>query len=96
MTYQTTKKADEDIIGLYVRGAVEFGLAQTESYVDGLFSIFELLSDNPYMARERSELKPPARLHPYGAHMIVYVLQDSGILVVRVLHGRQDWQSLLS
>ncbi len=48
------------------------------------------------MAREHTELKPPTRLHPYGTHVIAHVLQEDGILVVRVLHGRQDWQKLLS
>ncbi|MFH6783095.1 MULTISPECIES: type II toxin-antitoxin system RelE/ParE family toxin [Methylobacterium] len=48
------------------------------------------------MAGERRELRPPVRLHPYGAHLIVYAVERDDILIVRVLHGRQDWESLLS
>ena len=48
------------------------------------------------MAREKRELRPPVRFHPYGAHLIVYVVEGDDILIVRVLHGRQDWESLLS
>lgn len=96
MTYRTSLKADDDIIELYARGVVTFGTQQAERYFDGLFSAFALLAANPNIARERTELVPPVRLHPYGAHMIVYVEREEGILIVRVLHGRQDWQQLLS
>ena len=96
MSYRTTLAADEDIIDLYVRGVTAFGTRQAERYFEGLFSAFALLADNPRMARERTELDPPMRLYPYRAHLIVYVEGDEGILIVRVLHGRQDWQRLLS
>ncbi|RUM09787.1 type II toxin-antitoxin system RelE/ParE family toxin [Rhizobium chutanense] len=36
------------------------------------------------------------RLHPYHAHMIAYMIRDEDILIVRVLHGREDWQSLFA
>jgi toxin ParE1/3/4 len=48
------------------------------------------------MARERPEFEPPVRLHPYQAHMIVYIEDGAAILIVRVLHGRQDWERALS
>jgi toxin ParE1/3/4 len=48
------------------------------------------------MARERRELNPPTRLHPYQAHVIAYTIREDDILIVRVLHGRQDWQSLFA
>ncbi|WP_454745076.1 type II toxin-antitoxin system RelE/ParE family toxin [Ciceribacter selenitireducens] len=94
MTCRTTVEADRDIIEIYVLGAQQFGVAQSERYVDELFNTFVLLAENPKMARERRELNPPMRLHPYHAHLIAYVVRDGGILIVRVLHGRQDWQGL--
>ncbi|PJI45514.1 MAG: plasmid stabilization protein ParE [Rhizobium sp.] len=94
MTYRTTVEADRDIIEIYVLGAQQFGVAQSERYVDELFNTFVLLAENPNMARERRELNPPMRLHPYHAHLIAYLVRDGDILIVRVLHGRQDWQGL--
>ncbi|NEJ70038.1 type II toxin-antitoxin system RelE/ParE family toxin [Rhizobium phaseoli] len=94
MKYRTTVEADQDIIEIYVLGADRFGVLQSERYVDDLFSTFELLANNPRMARERRELNPPMRLHLHQAHIIAYVVREEGILIVRVLHGREDWQSL--
>jgi toxin ParE1/3/4 len=95
MTYRTTRQADQDIIDLYVRGALDFGAAQAERYYQGLIATFGLLAKNPRIARERTEFNPPVRAHPYQSHLIVYVLQDDGIVIVRVLHGRQEWERYL-
>jgi toxin ParE1/3/4 len=79
-----------------VCGAAEFGVDQAERYHEGLISAFDLLAANPLLARERTEFNPPVRLHPYQAHMIAYVVRDDGILIIRVLHGRQDWERYLA
>ncbi|MBP2506242.1 toxin ParE1/3/4 [Methylobacterium radiotolerans] len=71
-------------------------MEQAERYQDGLFTAFTLLATHPQMARLREEFTPPVRLHPYQAHMIVHVEDGPGILIVRVLHGRQDWESALA
>lgn len=92
MAFRTTRKADQDIIDIYLRGCREYGQPQAERYHAGLAQTLDLIGDNPRMARERTEFKPPVRMHPYQSHMIVYLLNDSGTLVVRVLHGRQDWE----
>lgn len=47
MTYRTTVEADRDIIEIYVLGAQQFGVAQSERYVDELFNTFVLLAETP-------------------------------------------------
>jgi toxin ParE1/3/4 len=92
MAYRTTRQADHDIINIYLRGCQEFGRLQAERYHQGLTAMFELIADNPRIARERPEFRPPVRLHSYQANLIVYRLDDADVLIVRVLHGRQDWE----
>lgn len=71
MGYKTTRKADEDIIGIYVHGIQELGAEQAERYHKGLIRTFGILADNPSLAREHKELAPPVRIHPYGSHLII-------------------------
>lgn len=53
-----------------------------------------MLGQNPQMVRERSEISPPVRVYPCGSHVIVYILDHSGeVLILRVRHGREDWQA---
>ena len=96
MTFRTTPQADLDIADIYVAGARQFGVEQAERYQDGLFHALGLLATNPLMARLRREFRPPVRLYRFKAHMVVYINEDTGVLIVRVLHGRQDWERHLS
>lgn len=91
MAFRTTRKADEDIFSLYEHGVLEYGQPSAEIYVAALRAMFELLAANPYIARERHEARPPVRLYPHRAHHIIYVVDDEDVLILRVLHGRQDW-----
>lgn len=92
MTYRTTRQADQEIIDIYLRGCREFGQRQAELYHDGLPRAFDLIATEPRIARERREFTPPVRLHPYKSHLIIYVLDDVGVLIVRVLRRRQEWE----
>lgn len=92
MGYKLSQKAEEDIIHLYLEGLQKFGPAQAEEYHNGLESTFQFLSDYPEAARVRDEITPPVRVHPYESHIIIYVTQNDGkILILRVRHAREDW-----
>ena len=92
MTYRLTRRAEEDIIDIYRRGMEDFGETQADSYHAMLEKSFERLALFPQMARERRELRPPVRVHPVGAHVILYLIEnDRDILIVRIRHQREDW-----
>ena len=50
----------------------------------------------PEMAAERRDFRPPVRIQHYEKHLIIYVIEDSGILIVRVLHQSMDVPAQLS
>ena len=89
---RTTRQADADLQAAYLQGTVEFSPAQAERYLAGLRTTFQLLADHPRTARERRKFSPPVRLHAWRAHMIACLEQPDGILILRVLHGRREWE----
>lgn len=94
MSYKLSVKAEEDILHILVEGMRLFGSVQAEQYHAGLEQAFEFLAASPKAARERTEINPPVRVHPYGSHMIVYIIQPSrDVFILRVRHGREDWIS---
>lgn len=94
MGYRLTRKAADDLRHIYVEGIKLFGAPQAARYHDRLRQAFEMLGQNPQMVRERSEISPPVRVYPCGSHVIVYILDHSGeVLILRVRHGREDWQA---
>jgi toxin ParE1/3/4 len=94
MTFRLSNKAVEDIIQIWTVGVSNFGLAQAETYHDGLEAVFRFLSENPRAARLRLEISPPVRIHPFKVHLVVYEVGDNDeIVILRVRHGREDWVS---
>lgn len=91
MTYRLTNDASTDLINAYIEGVQLFGMAQAENYTAKLTRIFQTLADNPHIARERDEIDPPVRIHPCGAHLIVYRLEGPDVLIIRIRHAREDW-----
>lgn len=69
-----------------------FGSVQARRYHNELYAIFDLIAANPRMAPERHEISPRMRIHPFQAHLVVYMIEDDGgILIVRIRHGHEDW-----
>lgn len=94
MGFRLSLAAEKDIIGIAEQGVRLFGTMQASQYHDELFAIFDLIATNPRVARERLELSPPMRIHPFKAHLVVYRIEEDGdILIVRVRHGHEDWTS---
>ncbi|AZO21134.1 type II toxin-antitoxin system RelE/ParE family toxin [Mesorhizobium sp. M1E.F.Ca.ET.045.02.1.1] len=92
MGFRLSIAAEEDIIGIAEQGVRVSGPVQARQYHDELFAIFDLIVANPRIARERLELSPPMRIHPFKAHLVVYRIEGDGdILIVRVRHGHEDW-----
>lgn len=90
--WHLTKKADEDLIDAWLEGAELFGIDQADRYGDGFAAAFDLLAAFPEMARERHELRQPLRAHPFGSHLILYLIRPDGdVLIVRIRHRREDW-----
>jgi toxin ParE1/3/4 len=94
MSFKLSVEAEEDIIAIAEHGVRGFGAGQAKRYHDELFALFDLIAVNPRIARERDEIDPPARIHPFKAHPIVYRIEDDEtIFVIRIRHGHEDWAS---
>jgi toxin ParE1/3/4 len=92
MPFILSVKAEEDIIAIAEQGVRVFGAATARRYHDELFAVLDLIVANPRMAREREEISPPIRIHPFKAHLVVYRIEEGGeIFVIRIRHGHEDW-----
>lgn len=90
-----TPQAEVDMEEIWMHGAAKWSPEQADRYVDGITTVFDLLCAMPGIARERLEFTPPVRIHPSGAHLIIYRTVGDQLDVLRILGGRQDWPRLL-
>jgi toxin ParE1/3/4 len=91
MGYRLSADADRDIEGMLADGIVAFGLDAAWEYRGRLFRTLDLLAANPRMGAARDGSRRKARVHPFGAHVILYRETRGGILVLRVRPQRENW-----
>jgi toxin ParE1/3/4 len=91
MRIRESRLAQGDIDLIYLSGKERFGEEAALSYVEGLLKLYELLALHPEMARERSDVKPPVRIHPHEAHLVIYRGVENELRISRVLPSRSDW-----
>ena len=93
MAYRLTEDAELDLIRMFRNGATMFGVRQAEAYYSAIEDRFTFLADNPRAARERDDIDPPVRVHPFKSHLIIYRIEDRGVLIIGIRHGHEDWAS---
>jgi toxin ParE1/3/4 len=91
IAYRLSRRADNDFEQVYFEGLDRFGKAQADAYVRDLTGVFELIGDNPRMARFRYEIEPPVRVHPHRSHLIVYEEDSAFVVILRIRHARENW-----
>ncbi|MBX9614268.1 MAG: type II toxin-antitoxin system RelE/ParE family toxin [Caulobacteraceae bacterium] len=80
-------------MALYEQGYALFGPRQADQYLEDLERAFQRIAEFPGLGRLRTDYTPPARILPFRSHVIVYDEEDTGIVIVRVRHAREDWRS---
>jgi plasmid stabilization system protein ParE len=65
MSYVLSRKAEEDVIGIFETGVEQFGLSQAERYHKQLGQCFRFLAENPLAAHERFEITASSSRPPY-------------------------------
>lgn len=94
--YRLSPAAQDDLDEIWDYTAETWSPEQAESYLRGLGERLLALCDHPEMARERSEVDPPVRLHPYRSHLIIYRIEGDHLAIIRIVHNRQHCHALLS
>jgi len=87
MIFELSKRARSDIKNIARYTIENFGNAQAEEYLEGLYRSFELLVDNPKLGRE---WKPGKRRYIYRMHYIYYRLGADSVFVTHVRHSIQN------
>lgn len=93
-SYRLTDAAEADLEAIWRYGHERWSAVQADRYLDDLDERFRLLGTMPMMTRKRTEFDPPIRIHPFGSHLVIYVVAEDGIDILRVLGNRQDWRLL--
>jgi len=87
--------ARRDLQDIWLHGAERWSIRQADAYANTLFDLLELIDRQPRMGALRADLRPPVRVHPHRAHVVVYRETADGPEILRILDARRDWRALL-
>lgn len=90
LPYGLSPEAENDLEEIFDYTKKEFGVKQAESYLNSLADLIESLPSNPYIGKERNEIRDELYSILQGKHLIFYRILPNRIWVIRVLHGNRD------
>jgi toxin ParE1/3/4 len=63
-----------------------FGLHVADAYMAGLDTVCQRLRDYPELAPIDPRIRPEVRVLHYRSHRILYIVDPTQVLIVRILH----------
>lgn len=90
--YVVSPRAQHDLSDIWDSTAERWGAGQADEYLRILQRAIDFVADNPRRGRSWEEVPGGHRRYPAGSHMLIYRVAEIGIVVVRVLHGRMDFE----
>jgi toxin ParE1/3/4 len=64
------------------------------SFVDELWARFRQIAERPLSFQARPDLGPGLRSALHGNYLIVFLIENEGVVIARVVHGARDIESL--
>lgn len=94
MGYVLSAPAEEDYLGIYMEGLLQFGPRQADAYIAKLDRVFDLIGENPHLGSVRPEIAGAPRIHATGSHIVLWEVEPDGTaFILRIRHHREDWLS---
>ena len=84
--------ARHDLEDIYQYGCRQWGKPQSIHYIETLKTQLWMLTEQPFLGVERSDLLPDIRSLPIQSHTVYYRVVSNRIEIIRVLHARQEPQ----
>lgn len=94
-SYKLSDIAERDVSEIYDYTDLEHGTSQAVKYLKGLDKAFSTLVEQPFIGKNRTEIREELRSFIYEKHTIFYRVMAEHIRIVRVLHSRCDLPKFL-
>lgn len=90
--YVVSPRARADLDEIWDYTAERWGVDRAETYVRLLQRAIETVADDPRRGRPCGDVRAGYRKYPAGSHRLFFRKADAGIDIVRILHGRMDFE----
>ncbi len=84
--YKLSENADAILSNIYEYSLINHGEQKADEYYLSLHNTFELLAEQPNLGRVFHEF----HRHEHGFHVFFYKVTDYGILILHILHQKEN------
>lgn len=91
-----TEDAERDIRDILQDSLEQWGAAQRTEYREALDRAFEQLSRFPFSGTKMNDRYPNRRKRIVKKHIVIYRVERSVVTILRVVHERSNYLSLLT
>lgn len=82
-------RAEEDIYEAWRYTALD-NRAAADRFLDAIERRIDLLTRHPFSGSPREDLAPGIRHLVSGSYLILYRIEEDGVRIVRIMHGRRE------
>ena len=93
--YVLSPRAQQDLDEIWEYTPERWGVDQAEDYMRLIQRAIEIVAADPRKGRSSEEVRAGYHKYPAGSHLLFYRSVKEGIDVVRILHGRMDFERRL-
>jgi toxin ParE1/3/4 len=94
-SYELTELAENDVSAIYDYTVSKYSKDKAARYLIGLDELFSNIIENPYIGKERSDVRAELRSFVYEKHVVFYRILSDRIRIIRVLHASCDMPNFL-
>ena len=88
--YTIRESAQADLEEIWLYTYKEWGTLQADKYLNLLFSRFSWLAENPFIGKNRDDIKAGYYCFPEGMHLVFYTICDKSIDIIGIPHQSMD------
>ena len=96
MRYEITKKARNELIGIWEYTLQNWSHQQADKYYQILIEKIEEIAKRPHIGRNYDRVEIGLKGVAVKSHIIFYQIKDNTVEIVRVLHQRMDLENRLN
>lgn len=86
-----SRQASLDVDEIYLYGLINFGEDQADLYLAKIQNCLKTLQTNSEIGRLDTRVNPAIRRFDFERHVIFYDINDTEIVVVRIIHCSMDF-----
>ena len=95
MTHLVSPEAESDLLDIWSYIATESNAQTADRLIDSVIERFLLLARHPFAGTLRHDLRTGLRTFPVHSYLIFYRIDADDVLILRVLHGHRDLETVL-